>query len=196
MIVSAAVLAGGRARRFEGRDKSALLVDGHSILDRQLAALAPLTDDVLIVGGGARPLAGVRSVDDPVTGRGPLAGVVAALTHARHELTLVLACDMPFVTTPLLRHLASLAAGVDAVVPRTERGYHPLCAVYARACLGPAERRLQGGRLRLGDLLDELRVRVVTGDEIGRFGDPGRLLANVNTPDEYRQVEPNHQASS
>ena len=42
---SVAILAGGQATRFGGRDKSALLVDGRSILDRQLAALAPLTDE-------------------------------------------------------------------------------------------------------------------------------------------------------
>ena len=47
---SAAILAGGQATRFGGRDKSALLVDGRTILDRQLAALAPLTDDLMIVG--------------------------------------------------------------------------------------------------------------------------------------------------
>ena len=166
MIVSAAVLAGGRARRFDGRDKGALIVEGQSILDRQLAALAPLTDDVMIVGGEPRQLAGTRSIDDAVSGCGPLGGLAAALTHARHDVTLVLACDMPFVTTPLLRHLVSLSGGVEAVVPRTERGYHPLCAAYTRACLAPAERRLRGGQLRLIDLLDELRVRVVTGDEI------------------------------
>jgi molybdopterin-guanine dinucleotide biosynthesis protein A len=36
---SAAILAGGRASRFGGRDKSALVVEGQPILDRPLAAL-------------------------------------------------------------------------------------------------------------------------------------------------------------
>src|SRR3982751_3417256 len=49
-MISAAILIGGRARRFGGRDKSSLLVDGRPILERQIATLAPLTDDLLIVG--------------------------------------------------------------------------------------------------------------------------------------------------
>jgi molybdopterin-guanine dinucleotide biosynthesis protein A len=37
---SAAIAAGGQARRFGGRDKSGLLVEGRSILDRQLGTLS------------------------------------------------------------------------------------------------------------------------------------------------------------
>src|SRR5882672_1411323 len=49
---SVAILAGGDARRFGGRDKSALVVDGRTILERQISALSTVTDDILIV---ARP---------------------------------------------------------------------------------------------------------------------------------------------
>ena len=50
-MASAAILAGGRASRFGGRDKSALIVEGLPILDRQMAALAEVTDDVMLVVG-------------------------------------------------------------------------------------------------------------------------------------------------
>src|SRR6185436_7857529 len=58
---SAAILAGGQATRFGGRDKSRLLVDGHTILDRQLGALAPLIDDVMIIGDRDEALSGVSA---------------------------------------------------------------------------------------------------------------------------------------
>src|SRR3954463_4914198 len=95
---SAAILAGGRSTRFGGRDKSALIVDGRTILDRQLAALTPLTDDVMIVGGGAAP-APHRYVADSVPGGGPLGGLHAALTAARGDTLFLAACDMPYLTT-------------------------------------------------------------------------------------------------
>src|SRR5437867_1925424 len=131
-MYSAAILAGGRATRFGGRDKSALTVDGRTILERQVAALAPLTDDILLVGSSAaaRTDQAVRRVDDLVPDSGPLGGVHAALTAARGPAVFVVACDMPYVTGPFVAHLVTLTADVDAVVPRTERGYHPLCAVY------------------------------------------------------------------
>ena len=191
---SAAILIGGRATRFEGRDKSALIVEGKTILSRQLEALQGVVSDVMSVGGDRVPSSEIRHVADIVPGCGPLSGLHAALSSARFPMTLVLACDMPFVSAPLLRHLLSLAGGEngpDIVVPQTERGYHPLCAVYSRACLEPAARRLASGDFRLAALFDDVRVRVVTADALAAFGDPDRLLANVNTSTEYRAIEAN-----
>jgi molybdopterin-guanine dinucleotide biosynthesis protein A len=195
-LSTAAILAGGRATRFDGHDKSALVVEGRTILDRQIAELSQITSDLLIVGGDTRAGVpeGVRHVADQVPGCGPLGGLHAALSAARGAAVLVVACDMPFLSAPLLRHLLTLAdgaAGVDIVVPRTERGYHPLCAVYTRACLEPIARRLADGRLTLVALLDDVRVRVVTAEALAAFGDPDRLLANVNTPLEYRNIVAN-----
>src|SRR5258707_10267809 len=111
--MSAAILAGGQATRFSGRDKSALVVDGRTILDRQLSELSSLTGDVMIVGAsldeGARACppslklrrtgqaSGIRRIADIVPGCGPLGGLHAALTHAREDHVFVVACDMPYV---------------------------------------------------------------------------------------------------
>ena len=192
-MFSAAILIGGKATRFDGRDKSSLVVEGRTILSRQLEALSDVASDVMLVGGepSAAAPASVRRIADIVPGCGPLSGIHAALSAARGDATLMLACDMPFVSTPLLCHLVSLADQADIVVPQTERGYHPLCAVYSRACLEPAARRLARGEFTLAALVDEMRVRVVTADALEAFGDPDRLLANVNTSIEYRAIEAN-----
>ena len=67
---SAAVLAGGKATRFGGRDKSALLVDGRPILDRQMEVLSSVAAEVLLVR------------EDLVPGCGPLGGIHTALMRA------------------------------------------------------------------------------------------------------------------
>jgi molybdenum cofactor guanylyltransferase len=185
---SAAILAGGRATRFGGRDKSALLVEGRTIRDRQLAVLSPLTADLMIVGGAAAP-APHRFVPDIVPGCGPLGGLHAALTAARGDALFLAACDMPYLTTAFVAYLFSLTDGVDAVVPFSERGYHPLCAVYTHACLDAAAARLADGRLKMRELVDSVRTRTVLIDDIRRFGAPERLLANVNTPADFAGLE-------
>jgi molybdopterin-guanine dinucleotide biosynthesis protein A len=188
-VPSAAILVGGRARRFGGRDKSALMVGGRQILDRQLAELRLLTDDILLVGGApTQDVHGVRSVADRVPDSGPLGGLDAALAAARHHRIVLVACDMPFVTAPFLAHLLTLSQDADLVVPRTERGYHPLCAAYTRACQSAVVRRLAERRLKMLDLFEDVKVHVVEREEVARFGDE-RLLANVNTPDELRDLE-------
>jgi molybdopterin-guanine dinucleotide biosynthesis protein A len=189
-VWSAAILAGGQARRFGGIDKSALLFGGRTILDRQLSVLTTITSDILIVGGrGDAPLP-ARIVRDRLPGNGPLGGLHTALSVSDGEATIVIACDMPFVSARFLRHLLSLTGDADAVVPRTSRGYHPLCAAYTRACLEPAAARLARGQLKLVDLLEYVRVRAVDTEEIDRFGDHDRLLANVNTEVDYGGLSP------
>ena len=190
-MASAAILAGGRASRFGGRDKSALIVEGLPILDRQMAVLSKITDDVMFVVGEQTtpPRSDVRVVRDRVTASGPLGGLDAALAAARHDALVLLACDMPFVTARLLEHLLALTSGADAVVPRTERGYHPLCAAYTRACQPAIAVRLDRGQLRMVDFLADVRVRVVCGDELAALGDHHRLLANINTPAEHEGLD-------
>ena len=183
---AAAILAGGRATRFGGRDKSALVVAGRTIRDRLMKELASVVGlcEILWVGVGTPTApAGARLVADIVPGSGPLGGIHAALIHGQADATFIAACDMPFVTAALVARLFDEFDAADApgiVVPQTDRGYHPLCAVYGRACLEPIARRLADRQLKVLDLFADVRTRVVTlvNDEV-------RLLANVNTPDEF-----------
>lgn len=185
---SAAILAGGRARRFDGRDKSALVVDGRTILDRQIAELSAVEglDTILIVGGGVTHPA-ARTIGDLAPGSGPLGGIHAALTAAARtdaDAVFVVACDMPYITRALVAELFDLAREADLVLPQTDAGCHPLCAVYTRACLEPIARRLADRRLKVMDLVEDVRTRVVTPDH--------RLLANVNTPGEFAALHGHH----
>jgi molybdopterin-guanine dinucleotide biosynthesis protein A len=182
---TAAILAGGRATRFDGRDKSALVVGGRTILERQIAMLSEVdgVDERLIVGSAMHPSA--RTIADIVPGCGPLGGIHAALTEARHDALFVIACDTPYPTGSLVSYLFEVADGADIVVPQTEDGYHPLCAVYTRRCLDTIAERLAAGPFKVADLFDAVRTRVVSAGELARFGDPRQLFANVNTPADY-----------
>ena len=196
---TAAILAGGQARRLGGRDKSALRVGAGSILDRQLGVLRTLTPHILIVGGHGPdpPPPGVRRasagvdvqvVQDRMTGAGALGGLYTALMDAPTEQVLVIACDMPFVSAPFLAALAALGADVDAAVPRDARGRHPLCASYQRRIAARLKTRIDAGALRIGDALGDLHVRDIGPDELAPFDPDGRLLLNVNTPDDYERA--------
>ena len=123
---------------------------------------------------------------------GPLGGVASGLAVLERALGVFLAVDLPHVPVALLSHLASLAGEADAVVPETERGPEPLCAVYTPACRAPVERALARGDLKMTSFWPEVRVRRVAPPELQRFGDPARLFQNVNAPEDYDQarVEP------
>jgi len=182
-MTTAAILAGGQARRLAGRDKSQLQIDGRTILERQVDALDGLVARIWLVGYRSSPPKGLplTVLADRRAERGPLGGLDAALAAAGEDDVLLLACDLPNVTRPMLAHLIRRRGSADAVVPRTEHGYHPLCAVYAQSCRAPVERRLEEGALRMQDLLSELKVQNVDESELNAFGEADRLLANLNT---------------
>ncbi len=112
----------------------------------------------------------LRLVRDRVAGCGPLGGLDAALAAARHDALVLVACDMPFVTARLLGIFWRSPPRPTPIVPRTERGYHPLCAAYTRACQPAIADRLDRRQLRMMDFLADVRVRVVTGDELAALG--------------------------
>jgi len=193
--ISAAILAGGPARRFGGADKASLVVGGVRIIDRQLAALALVTDDVRIVSNDPDRYAalGVRVIPDQIRNAGPLGGLHAALMDATHHGVLVLACDLPFVTPGLLETLAiefgpaDKIDGIDAVVPRSARGLEPLCAVYSSRLAGTARRLIEAGALEMRGLLRQIRVRELRPEMCAPFGD-GSAFLNVNTPHDYERA--------
>jgi len=93
----AVLLAGGRASRMGGVDKTAIVTDGLALSDHAVAAAARART-VVLVGlrdGRTAPDGVVATREDPPFG-GPVAGIVAGLTAVAEPApwTLVLACDL------------------------------------------------------------------------------------------------------
>jgi len=175
--VSALILAGGKATRMGGVDKRELVVDGRTIFDRQLEALRACVAEILV--SSPRDLAGFTTVRDPVDDGGPLAGIAAGLAAARTRWLLVLAGDMPHVTTALFeRMVARTNDDIDAVGIRIDGLPEPLvCLLRVSVFLPLVQARLAARELKASRLLSE--GRVVWLDDVDR-----RVLRNVNVPDD------------
>jgi molybdopterin-guanine dinucleotide biosynthesis protein A len=188
---AAAILAGGRARRFGGRDKSRLVIEGRPIILRQLDVLARVADDVFVIAPDAERFAdlGLAVHADRIPNLGAIGGLHTAIDASPADRVIVVACDLPFLDPALLVRLAELAAGRDGAWVRSARGIEPLVACYTRRAARPIRAAIDAGRLKLGDLAGILDMAEIAGPALTAFGSPDRLLANVNTPDEYAQVQ-------
>lgn len=187
--ITAAILVGGKARRFNGELKPALKIGDQTILERQLQALDGAgMSEVLLVGRWPAPqVAGARHFPDLVEESGPLGGLYSALLLSTTPIVVVLAGDLPFVAPPLLRALVGLRPEDDAIVPRTSAGWHPLCAAYRRRVAPAVKARLDRGALRVSDALSDMRVRELTTEALARLDGDGMLM-NVNTPDDHTRA--------
>lgn len=185
MSHAAVLLAGGKSSRM-GRDKSALLVSGRPLWERQLEVLRGTEPAELFISGkcdGPYAGCGVEILADEYADAGPLAGIASALRRCGCEWLLVLAVDMPAMTGDYLRILLDGARGSGAgVIPCGVGGrLEPLAAVYPRAalrfaeqCLGVGERRMEAF-IRLLESEGLATIRPVALDAID-------LFANWNTP--------------
>ena len=207
---SGIVLAGGGNSRFDGVLKGFLPLGEGRIVDRVLAAIAAVADEVIVIANDPairRGLPALSVHSDARSERGSLIGLYSGLAHAR-EGALVVAWDMPFVSSALLRALRRLGeARGAAVVPEGLRGPEPLCAYYPRSMLEIIERQIGSGDLRLGALLDVLPDRIVIPlERVAELGHPERLFKNVNTVadletarrwlDDARSTDRNHLSHS
>ena len=179
------ILAGGASRRM-GTDKSQLLIDRQTFTERISETLLKVTDSVTIVGkqpeGSMLP-----SVADVYPQWGALGGLHAALTACRRDWAIVVACDLPFVTAELFLFLSSSRLDHEAVVPIQPDGRpQPLAALYrVDPCRQRATELIEAGRRRPLDLLESVKTRWVSFDEIRNLEQAERFFVNINTPSDY-----------
>ncbi len=178
-----AIQAGGQSRRM-GQDKALVPLAGRPLISHALDRVAGPGDEILITTNHPANYGFLqaRLVSDETPGAGALSGLRTALASARGETVLVLACDMPLVSRPLLEHLLAHAAEADVVIPRREGEFEPLHAVYARSCLPAVEAALAAGEARMISFFGRVRVLPIEEEEWRRFDPDGRGFFNVNTP--------------
>jgi molybdopterin-guanine dinucleotide biosynthesis protein A len=184
-------MAGGAARRFGGRPKGLATIEGVRIADRVLTALRDATDDQVIVANDPRAgswFPGERVVADGTAGVGPLMGLETALDAAGGAAVLVVAWDMPFVTSPLLRALrerGERAGAAAAPMHGTARWPEPLCAYYPPDALAACRALLERGERRAAALLEAMPGVITLDDQaLASFGDAARLFKSVDSPED------------
>ena len=196
-MCTAAIIAGGEARRLGGRPKGTLAVGSTTIIERQIAVVREITADVVIIANhrDAYTRYGVPVVEDVIPGAGALGGLYTALVTAGGDPVLAIACDMPFLQAAFLEHVLAASQKVDVAIPRTRHGYEPLCAAYARRCADRMRQQIDAGIYSIQDVLPYLRVRAIEPREIAPFDADGLLFFNVNTPDDYARAVANARQS-
>jgi len=169
-----------------GPRKPLLEVKGQTILARELAVLAPLFAEVVLLADDAAPFAsfGRRILLDAEPGRGPLPAIAAALRALAAPALFVVAGDMPFLSAEAvsLTVATALAADVDLATPWVGGGPEPLHTCYRPTCLAAIDRALGAGRLSVKGFYPEVRVARVDEAALRRIDPTLAFLHGVNVP--------------
>lgn len=187
-LCTAAILAGGKSTRM-GFDKQELTVHGEPLTGRLVRALRKDFERVVVVT--ARPELysdlNVESISDIYAGKGPLAGIHAALHHTQAEYLYVTACDMPNYDSAMTRLLreALLQHRPDACVVRQGEWFEFFHAVYGRATLPQLESLLVGDIPSIGSFLRSVRTHYISEAEAQAISPDWELFRNLNTPEDH-----------
>ena len=159
------VLAGGRGRRVDGRDKGLLRRRGRPLVSGPAGLLARHCQRVLISAN--RHQARYARFEDRVLAdtmpdfAGPLAGISAGMRAVRARRVVILPCDAAGIPADLparlLRALA-LHGHADAAVARDARRRQPMVMALRGGLGGALDRYLAGGGRSAHGWLDTLEV--------------------------------------
>jgi molybdopterin-guanine dinucleotide biosynthesis protein A len=186
---AAAILAGGKARRFGGLDKSRLVVEDRPIIARQIEVLQRVTAHVFIVGGPPTRFADLElPVYQDAVEAGALGGILTALEQAEADRVLVVACDLPLLDAGLLALLLDRAQHHDGAWVATASGPEPLLACYRSRARDRVRAQIEAGQWKAANLASVLDLAVVAEPELAAFGPTRRLLANLNSEEDLRAL--------
>jgi len=177
-----------------GEDKALKIFLGRPLIQRVVDRLAPISDELIVTTN--RPevytFLNLRLFSDIKPDRGALGGLYTAIASATHPIVAVVACDMPFASSRLIEAMSRLLVKeeADVVIAKSEEGYEPLHAVYSRdTCLSAIESAIETDQWKVIAWLPQVKVHVLTSEEIKSNDPDGLAFWNLNTPEEFAKAE-------
>jgi len=192
-MLSVVIQAGGQSSRM-GEDKALKPFLGRPLVQRVVDRLTPIANELIVTTNRPADYAflNLRLVADLKPGRGALGGLYTAIASATSPFVAVVACDMPFASKNFFESASSLMVEreADVVIAKSEEGYEPFHALYRRdTCLPAIESAIDADQWKVIAWFPQVKVHILTPEDVRRFDPDGLAFWNVNTPEEFAQAE-------
>ena len=183
--ITGIILAGGKSSRM-GEDKGFLKLNGKTFMSSIIEALNPIVGEIIIVSNNSEyDVFNLKRVADSMEDSGPLAGLYSGLLHSETENNIVLSCDVPLISTSVLKKLLEGAPSEAEVIQFESEGKTmPLVAMYKKKCRHHFLKLLQTNERRLRFAIDQLDVKTITLDS-----ELGKTVRNINTISELKDLK-------
>jgi len=181
--VTGLILLGGKSSRY-GSNKALVEIEGVRLVDRVVGVMKSIFHRVILVTNTPEEYAYLRlpMVEDLIKGLGPMGGIYTGLMTMSDEAGFLVACDMPFISGKLIRHMVEVRGDFDTVVPRMDWMLEPLHALYSKTCIPVIQKAIEERQYQIAKCFAGMRVRYVDEEEL-RLWDPDlRSFFNINKP--------------
>ncbi|MEO1671312.1 MAG: molybdenum cofactor guanylyltransferase [Cyanobacteria bacterium J06631_2] len=191
--VSAIVLAGGESSRM-GRDKALLKLGKDTLLSHVCLVARECTAQTYVISPWIEKYQhflppGCQPVKEQLvlnaSSNTPLIGFAQGIKLVKTEWVLLLACDLPHLSSSQVKQwslaLTTVLPTEIAFLPRSPKGWEPLCGFYRRECCSFLAEYIQGGGRSFQDWLQRHSVRELEISD-------RHYLFNCNTPEDWESV--------
>ena len=173
-----------------GTDKAWLRLGKRYAIEWVIDALRPVAEELAIVANIEEyKQLGPPVYSDIIKDYGPLGGIHTALTNARNNGVLIVACDLPFVTTQLFEKLIAFGTDYEIVVPISQHGQtEQMCAQYSKECLPAIESLYKECIHTPKALFERCKTKRLEWSEIETLPNAMHFFDNLNTPEDYQRA--------
>ncbi len=187
--MDALILAGGENKRFPVI-KGFLEVDGKRIIESNIELLSKIFDRVIISANDPELYfyLGATMVGDVVEYRGPMTGILSALTIPEVSEIFVTACDMPFIKPELIEYIVDKwEKKYDAAIPIFDKKPQPLFGIYSKRVTKRMEQSIKDGERSLRRFLQGINVIYINEEEVRNIDSEGRSFININIMEDFQK---------
>ena len=186
MQLSAIIIAGGKSRRM-GTDKTQLIWQGKTLLQKAVDLLQNFTNDI-VISANVKLQTDYPVIPDKQKNMGPMGGLQAGLQAIRYSKVLVLPADMPLLDKSVIEILIQKAdEQKDINVFNTGNRMQMLVGIYDKNILPLIEKQIAEKDYKLRNLLQKSAYHLIDGSSFA-----GKFI-NVNTPDEWEKLQANNE---
>lgn len=187
---TAAILAGGQNKRFGGRTKAKILIEGRPIIERTIEVLGSVFNDIIIITNNKAEFEDykhIRMAGDIYHYKGPLAGLHSAITNSEKEAVFLVASDMPGLSLSTVEQVAMNFEKMEceALIPVYKELIEPLHAIYSRTVLVRLDDFLRSeNKYSIREFLKLVDAKYLEIDDGGGQINP---FFNINSPEDLQK---------
>lgn len=181
------ILCGGKSSRMQS-EKGLVLYQNKPFIEYIIEAVLPISDNIqLITNTGDYDYLAFRKIKDIVVDKGPLGGIYSALVHSETEMNLILSCDIPLISTEILRDLIEkYTSNFDVSIFEDTNRIHPLIGVYSKKILPVLKEAIDGNDLKMMRFISNVKCQFIPITEAKRH-----LFKNINSVAELNELNTN-----
>jgi molybdenum cofactor guanylyltransferase len=189
---SGIILAGGKNSRFLGKNKAFLKINDKKLIDYVYDIFYETFQEVIIVTNSPDIYAEMDAliVTDIIPKRCSLSGIHTGLFYSSFPYSFFAACDMPFLKKNLVQAITSkIEPHIDIVVPCTNLGFEPLCALYSKRCISAIENLLKKDSFNVKKVFNIMKTKKLSEEYIKKFDNELISFFNINSQEELEKAK-------